>query len=278
MGNRHVIFIHGIGEQTPGYSTALWKLLQDGRIPGDVEHHEMFYYDIFQTANAKTELAKLPSQYGLNSLIEKLIADSALAGKVESELQDVLVNTVAHVLHFCLNQDVRNAIIQRFRECLLSVVMEATKQGVSPFDLNITILSHSLGTVIGYLGCHEVLLDPALGLDNGISIKNLYSLASPLEMIGWVAGKVNLTVEYVTDGIKRPIRHNAAIGTDESNVRDWWSYRHQSDPVASLIPLLGDFITNSDVDPFLFNVIHCGGVHSFSNYIEQSKNGIIANL
>ena len=116
MGNRHVIFIHGIGEQTPGYSTALWKLLQDGKIPGDVEHHEMFYYDIFQTANAKTELAKLPSQYGLNSLIEKLIADSVLAGKVESELQDVLVNTVAHVLHFCLNQDVRNAIIQRFRE------------------------------------------------------------------------------------------------------------------------------------------------------------------
>lgn len=278
MGNRHVIFIHGIGEQTPGYSKTLWQRLQAAQIPGDVVPHEMFYYDIFQTANAKTELDQIPSRYGLNSLIEGLITDSALAGKVESELKNVLVNMVSHVLHFCLNPDVRNAIILKFKVCLLEVVASARKQGISPFDLSITVLSHSLGTVVGYLGCHEALLDPALGLDNGVSFKNLCSLAAPLELVDWVAKNVGLSIPHITDGVKRPIRHNVAINADESNVNDWWSYRNQSDPVASLIPLLGDFLSNGDVDPFLFSIIHCDGVHSFSNYIEQSKNGIIANV
>jgi hypothetical protein len=278
MGNRHVIFIHGIGEQAEGYSKALWQRLQAAQIPGDVEPHEMFYYDIFQTANAKIELDQLSNRYGLNKLIESRIGDSALAGKVESKLQDVLVNTVSHVLHFCLNPDVRNAIILKLKECLLQVVMEARKQEVSLFDLNITILSHSLGTVVGYLGCHEVLLDPALGLDNGVSFKNLYSLASPLELIDWVAKKVGLSIPHITDGVKKPVRHNVAMNIDESNVNDWWSYRNQSDPVASLIPLLGDFLSNGDVDPFLFSIIHCDGVHSFSNYIEQSKSRIVANV
>ena len=279
MGNRHVIFIHGVGEQVKGYSLPLWQRLWAGQDPGDAARHEVFYYDVFQDEGVKARLVELAARHDIRGRVGRHVAGSELAGAVDPGTLDDLADTVSQVLHFCLDPDVREEIIGRFKDCLRREVIEPeVRQGASPADLRITILGHSLGTVVGYLGCHEVLTDSELGLDRGVRFRNLYTLASPLALLAWVAHEIGLEIPYVTSGLSRPVRHNPATNADEGSILDWWSYRHRSDLVASLDPLRGDFLSNGDVAPFLFDVVHCDSVHAFSNYIEQAKSGITANI
>ncbi|MGB3479298.1 MAG: hypothetical protein WBB67_09070 [bacterium] len=272
MRRKAVLFIHGIGEQIEGYSDPLWNTLWQNENPGEVHKYELFYYTIFEIMNAKLEIDKLVKKYGLVKVLEKIIRTKNSLAHMEKTLTDVLKDTISHVLYFLLVRDAKNAILTKFKEKLMEIVAEAMAGGIYPPDLEITVISHSLGTVVAYTGLHSIIGEETLGLQDDLRIKNLFTLASPLELIREVSYKLHAELSHITDGIKKPKEWNSVKEMNESNVVNWYSYRHRSDPVASLVPLAGEFLDNEDEPPYVFNKIHQGNVHAFDNYMLQSRN------
>ncbi len=268
MPRKCALFVHGIGPQDVGYSIPLWQRLWENRGPDGAHRYELFYYDIFKQMNAKVEADKFVRKYGLTGMLANLVGSSALAGKVSDTLTTTLRDTVSHVLFFALHVDARNAIVNRFRKQLLGIYGDAKAAGIRPRDVKLTIVSHSLGTAVAYLGMHNILVNQALGLSAGIRAKNLFTLASPLALIHEVASRVGLSIRYLSTGIRKPTRGN------RTNIGSWYSYRHERDPVASLVPLSGTFLKHRDEPPYLFNQVHVKSTHAFSNYIIQSRKEI----
>jgi hypothetical protein len=272
MKRKAVMFIHGIGQQAEGYSDPLWNTLWQNENPGEVHKYELFYYNIFEMMNAKLEIDKLVKKYGLVKVLEKIIRTRNSLAHMEKTLTDVLKDTISHVLYFLLVRDAKNAVLNKFKKKLIEIIKDAIEESIYPPDLEITIISHSLGTVVAYMGTHVIIGEAGLGLQDDVRIKNLFTFASPLALIKNVSKKLKLKLTHITDGIKNPVEWNPVKEIDESNIKDWYSYRHKLDPVASLVPLVGEFLDNNDEPPYLFDTVHAGNVHAFENYITQARD------
>lgn len=272
MKRKTVIFIHGIGEQIEGYSNPLWDMLWKHNKAEGVYKYELFYYDIFKMMNEKIQIEEIPKRYGFIKILEEFVKNSELAEHMTQTFTEILKNTVSHVLYFLLIEDSKNAIINKFKKELVKVIKDATKEGVYPPNIEITIISHSLGTVVGYIGLHRIIGEMGLSLRQGVRIKNFFTLATPLGLIKEISGRLGKEIPCITKGIKKPTEWNPAKKIYETNVKNWYSYRHKHDPVASLIPLKDEFLNNTDELPFVFEKIHRGNIHSFDNYIEQARD------
>ena len=271
MKRRSVIFIHGIGPIEEGYSNTLWDVLWQGGDPGDIHRYEVYYYDIFKKIGEKTEIETFIDRCGVLGVVDDFIKNEDMLAVINQTLTTVLKDTISHVLYFLLHEDTRIAIINRFRKILANVIKEGINENIFPGSHEITIISHSLGTVVAYVGLHTVIGEAELGITDGVKIKNLFTLATPLAAIKEICSRVpGINMQFIGGGLKKPQLWNEDEEVNESNIEYWFSYRHQHDPVASLIPIKGNSIDSNDNLPFVFNVVHQKNVHAFENYISQA--------
>ncbi len=275
---KSVIFIHGAGQQEKGYSDTLWDILWEKRRENQstVHHYEMFYYDIFEKTNAKIE--KQAQKFKISQILEGLLGTSGLADRIDETLKTTAIKTVSQVLYFLLFIDFQTAVINKFKQTLIKLLKEAEKEGYYPRANEITIISHSLGTVIGYTGLHRILGLQALGLQSGVRVKNFFTLATPLALVAEIGKRLNISPADITGEITKPEEFSATKKITVSNIIKWYSYRHEYDPVASLVPLKGNFLDNPDSPPFVFQEVHRGNVHFFGNYLEQARDFILDKI
>ena len=278
MAHRCVLFVHGIGPQAAGYSAGLWDALWHHEDPAGSRCYELFYYDIFDTMNAKTAIAGIVERYGVDRLIQVLVRNSALAARMTGQLQVTLRDTVAHVLYYTLFDAPRAAITHKFRVGLVDILDEARECGFDPPDIELTIVAHSLGTAVAYAGLHDIVSDPALGLQNHVRAHNLFTLASPLELIRSTTSAAGVHVPHVTAGICRPTLQDPVTGLARSNIRAWHTYRHRHDPVASLVPLPEDLFAGALDVSVAFGEPGDRDVHGFGNYLARARGDIIGHI
>jgi len=276
MAGKYVLFVHGVGEQQPGYSDKLWDVLwKDTSVP-DIEKRELFYYDVFRDAEVKNRVGDYAEVIGdkVNDLISGLWPGKNVAPAVAGFCTD----TMAHLAYFLALGNVKTVVLERFRESIRAMTEEALDQGVGFPNTEITVVSHSLGTVVSYLGLHELAnpKDPKKKFYS--SVKSLYTLATPLEFIRTVSDWVPafLNVDHITAGITRPV--TTVGGSTETNIRQWFSFRHKWDPVASLVPVRGKPVKNPDEAPFTFGDFQLTHTHDFDKYIEQARGSIRSRL
>jgi len=274
---KYVLFVHGIGEQEPGYSDKLWDVLWKDVPRPDIEKREFFYYDSFQTAEAKLQVPTYATMLGqgVNQLVARLWPGVSLAPAVA----DFVTNTLAHVAYFLAVPQVQREILDKFEGSLRDIIVDAEAHGVYFPRTQITVVSHSLGTVVSYLTMHRIAPDETLGISNGVGIKNLYTIATPLELIrrvsSWFPGFLH--VDHITGGISRPVQ--TVDNSRDTNIREWFSYRHSWDPVASLAPLTGQPPLDSpDTEPFVFGDVQLTHTHDFDKYMEQAREHIRNHL
>ncbi len=273
---KYVLFIHGIGPQEPHYSERLIQKLWPAGQPADVKCREMLYYDVFETMNAKTEMDKWAAQAA--PILNNLVALVWPGAQLEPALATTLKDCVAHVLYFAASVDVRTRILNEFKKELVAILKEAP--GGFARNVEITVVSHSLGTAVAYLGLHDIVKDPVLGLQKDVVVRSLYTLAAPIELVRVVGSKLPqpLAIPNLTDGVKRPTRVNAS-GKVETNIGNWFSFRHALDPVASLAALKGrPLLDNNDIPPFSVFDTQIAGVHDFGRYIDQARTEILSHV
>lgn len=260
---RSIIFIHGIGDQQPGYSEALFDTLvgDNENLRSEILKYEMLYDYVHQEMNAKLEIEKLVKKFTDGKDVKKLAED-----------------TVTHVLYFWMVNDARKWILRLFEQKLLKVVSDGRKAGVPPAKHEISIISHSLGTFIAYEGLHFVIGRNAVGIHDEVHIKNLFTLASPLALIKRINDKLQRATGLlaIAEDLKKPVEWNDALNTQISNIERWYSFRHKLDPVASVEVLKGPFL---DANPFVFKKFHSGAnAHDFNNYMTQFRGFILEKI
>jgi hypothetical protein len=277
MKSKAVMFIHGIGPQPQGYSDALWNVLWQDEDPERAVKYEVFYYDIFDSINAKLEMDKIMKENRISAVLDTVIKSASTTTMIKEAVTDVLKNTAAHVFYFLMIGDVTYAVLSRFKRKLIDIIEDARAHGCPVQDLGISIVSHSLGTVVAYTGLHAIIGEQGIGLQDDVRIDNLFTLASPLMLIKNVADQLRVQVPYMTNRLDKPREWDPAKKIYASNVRRWFSYRHERDSVASRIPLTGTFLDNIDQTPFRFDT-QVDKVHAFENYLMQARDVIIKNI
>jgi len=282
MERNSVIFVHGIGPQQVGYSRPLCKALWGDEPPEDVYTYEVKYDQVFEVANEKGDVSKMVEKYGLSKVFERIAErigrDREFVDDMLQTSSDILKNTVSHVLFFLTNQDVSNRILGIFEEKLLDVLDDA--QGVPAQDHGITVISHSLGTIVAYMGAHRAMNIQGLSLRDGVRIQNLFTLASPLGLIQEVANRLGVLVDlpkYINK-ISTPGKRGRIRRRFVRYVNTWYSYRHKFDPVASFVPLVDESLDNRDESPYVFGKAEIANVHSFENYVKQARDLILAGI
>jgi len=274
MNRKSVIFVHGIGPQKQGYSDDLWIKLWQNAIPPEIRKYEVYYYDIFQKLNEKIEIDKFTQKYGIENILKGVIKEQS----VFDAINDTLKDTVSHVLYYLLTADAYNAINNKFLYQLNTLVQDGINEGYPPQKHDIVVISHSLGTVVAYCSIYRAMAEPAIGLQDNTRIKALFTLASPLALIKTVGDKLNFKLQYVSGGIDKPKEYDPVMGISIKYLKKWFSYRHNYDPVASLIPLKGDFLDITENPPFIFGQSLGIDVHDFSKYVEQARDNILGQL
>jgi hypothetical protein len=279
MPAKYVLFVHGIGPQQEHYSDGLVKQLWPGGKPADLTPHEVFYYDVFEELADKIQADTLAAQAApfVNNLIKQFYHNA----NYDATIADIMQNCVAHVIYFLTITDIRNSIIAKFRKQMDDIVRHAAAHGSFFPDVEITVISHSLGTVVAYMGMHDIVHDGTLGLQQSVKVRNFYTLATPLELIRFVGSLLQpvLTIPNVATGIVRPVEVNPVTHKPKSNIVNWYSYRHNWDPVASTKPLKGTPpLDSADVDPYAFGPIQIAHTHDVDKYIAQAKADILAHV
>jgi hypothetical protein len=260
---RSVIFIHGIGDQQPGYSESLFDILVNGDddLKKEINKYEMLYDYVHQKFNGKLEIDKLVEKRGGGKNVQKLAED-----------------TVTNILYFWMVNDARKWILRLFEQKLLKVITDGKRAGFSPEEHEISIISHSLGTFVAYEALHFVIGRTSVGIHDGVHMKTLFSLASPIALIKKINDKLQRATGLlaIAEDIKKPVEWNNAINDTVTNVERWYSFRHELDPVASTLALEGSFLNH---EPFVFNKIHSGcGAHDFRNYITEYREFILREI
>jgi hypothetical protein len=260
---RSVIFIHGIGDQQPGYSEVLHNILigGDNNSRSEIHKYEILYDYVHQEMNAKLEIDKLVKKFTNGEDVEKLTED-----------------TVTHVFYFWMVNNARKWILKLFEQKLLLVVSDGRKAGIPPAKHEISILSHSLGTFVAYEGLHYIIGRRSVGIHDEVHIKNLFSLASPLALIKKINDRLQRATGLlaISEDLKKPVEWNDALNRQISNVERWYSFRHTFDPVASVEVLKGPFL---DAEPYVFDEFHNGtNPHDFRNYMVQFRDFILGKI
>ena len=273
---QYVLFIHGIGPQERDYHKPLVRQLWPAGLPANVKVWSMYYYNVFETVNAKTEMDRQARTAApiINNLVELAWQDARL----EPGIATTLTDTVAHVLYYVSSVDVRARIQNEFQANLVHMLMQAP--GSFARNVEISVISHSLGTVVAYLSLHDIVSDAVLGLQKDVVVKNLYTLATPLELIRAIGSQLPqpLGIPKLTDGLRRPTRLNAN-GKIETNIGNWFSFRHMLDPVASLAALKGrPLLDNDDTAPFSVIDAQVSKLHDFGRYIDQARTEILSHV
>jgi len=268
--HRTVLFVHGIGLQPAGYSEPLYQILRqaDSSTVDATRWHEVAYDSVNTALELKVR--------NLNSVIPQ--AGQSPTAKQTAE--DLVVDLVDYLF----TTDPYNWINTVFRKALVGIITQGQNDGVAVRDQSVILIAHSLGTVVSYEGLHSIVTDPQLpGLSSGFRVRAYLTMGCPLAFI-----KANLSrLKYLNknfflgkEPIGRPTRVDTFSGETQSNVADWFNFRQQIDPVASLIPLTMATSNNAlSQETFVFNKLHAGiNPHDFSNYVTEYSPFILQQI
>jgi len=264
---KSVLFVHGVGTSQPGYSEPLIDILAaaDGPLAAATRWHEASY-DFVNTAMAqKVTLIGSKLEEGSNEV----------GGFMESHVLDVCT-------FLCLS-DTRNWITSIIKKDLVDIVRDAHDNGVMQEQLEVSIFSHSLGTMVSYETLHQIITMQAIGCPEGFKVKNFFTMGSPL---AFVRKRKDTIPRLGQDSIifrqdlARPSFVNQFTKKPQSNVVNWFNYRNTLDPIASLVPLTMESSNNALSAPeATFSRLNDGlNPHSFKNYITEYASDFIQKI
>lgn len=265
-----VFFIHGIGFQPVEYSEPLYKILrkQDPATADATRWHEVTYDE----ANAQLKAKVVELQ-------KRIPAEGA-----KPSAKDLAADFLVDLVDYLATQSLYDWINNYVRKALVDAIQEGTQEGVMPGDQQLYILSHSLGTVVSYEVLHSIVSDAQVpGLSSGVRIKSYMTFGSPLAFIKAHQAQIpsfNKDFFLRKQPIGRPFVTNPFTDAKESNVTDWFNFRHKLDPVGSLTPLDMAASDNSlSRESFIFDAFNTGlNSHDFANYITQYRKEIMEML
>jgi hypothetical protein len=190
--DRAILFVHGVGNAQPGSYEPL--VSQVRTILGPDAEQFAFYFLYYDELN-QWAAAKLNASQQVAAAVGAIrseLATSALS------IGNIVADFAGDVIWPVLIADVRNAIRASYVSQLQQIVLDGKEDGKRKArDLHITIIAHSLGCFHTYEALHEVVADAGLGLAPATwntRIDNVIYMASPVQLIRHVAGKISLVV------------------------------------------------------------------------------------
>lgn len=266
-----IIWIHGMGDSTPGFSGDLVKTLvapfADTPRARGIFHEEICYEDINELANEKILKADLAISDVCNAVQVPLV------GSLES-YRDSVKDALGDVFPDWLSRGIRMWIFHRINRRILEIVQRARDDGITPRNHNINIVCHSLGTFVTYEFLHWAKDVFQIGVAD-FRANNVFMLAPVIALmkdlrLGALMNNYDLAIN---NPLSKPWVHNPATGVPVTNVRKLWAYRHKWDPFASLVPLRGELL---DHPAWTFDAFHSGGnMHAYTNYLTEFNTNIM---
>lgn len=261
-----VLFVHGIGIQPAGFSEPLYKILHgtDPATADATRWHEIAY-------ERASDLMK-------QKLVE-LQQFIPAPGKPPAA-KEVVAEMVTDLVSYLGTESLYDWINNLGRKALMDALQQGIQSGVLPEKHQLFIIAHSLGTVVSYELFHTIVNDPQVpGLSSGVKIRAYLTMGSPLAFIKANQAKIptlNHDAFLRRFALGRPWLLNP-FGEQETNVSDWFNYRHSLDPVASLVPV-DQNSANDELsrETSVFEAFHAGlNAHDFSNYITEYRTEIM---
>ena len=228
--DKAVLFVHGVGNATPGSYDPLVEQMKAilGTQAKEFAIYFLYYDQINQWFATKTQAAALVS-----SLFGALKA-RAVGEKVADTAADFAGDVVWPILVNAARFAVRAAYLAQLQQ----IVEDGKKKIGNARDLRLSIICHSLGCFHTYEILHEIAADFSQGLSpaNGVIIQNVVHMASPVQLIRTVAQDLGAAVPnraslHCLSGGSLRIP-STQVGTDQiASVRNWVSITGNLDPV-----------------------------------------------
>jgi hypothetical protein len=193
--DRALLFIHGIGNPSPGDYNALVQQVET-LLGGDAAKFAIYflYYDqINQWIAAKLQVAQQCEQLvdAIKSAVERSAVLASQAANIDAaSLSNVVADFAADVIWPVLVPDARHAVRAAILQQLAQIVLDGKAAGHEAWEQRITIIAHSLGCFHTYEALYAVASDPGLGLSPatfGVQFENVIYMASPVQLIRTVA-------------------------------------------------------------------------------------------
>ncbi len=258
---KSIIFVHGIGDQPETYAAPLVDILKNTD-PTTVAASR-WYAVAYDFVNDAMQQKLRP----LQEAIQKHDGAQPGAANTTTELLIDLVNYLG-------TKDLKSWIDTAYKKVLVEIVLGGLDENVSQREHEIFIICHSLGTVVTYETLHDIVGDPqTLGVAKNFRVKALFTMGSPLAFIKKNESLIpSFGVSYLrTQPIGRPGQANPFTGKVDTNVLDWYNFRQEVDPVASITPLDQKTANGAlSEETFTFKKFHSGAnPHDYGNYVTE---------
>lgn len=182
-GRDAILLVHGIGDDSPGESAASIALKQAlGTSASSFAIYDLRYDTINDWFAEKTRAAA-----GIVWL-----RDQIRSGFGGDDLGDTVANVAGDVVWPILSTSARSALVQAFTSQLLAMALD----GPNVLLQRISIICHSMGCYHTYEALHTITNNALLHLrpSDGFRIQNVVFMASPVQLIRTVSGKIGSLV------------------------------------------------------------------------------------
>ena len=235
-GRHALLVVHGVGNASPGDYAPLVASFQQllGEDAAEYAIYELYYDAYNDWMNDKIPLAR-----GIEALKEALkegFGGDDLADAVAEFAGDV----IWPVLHLAPRAMIREAYLAQLKQ----IVRDGIRAGVGVWNQRISIVCRSLGCFHTYEALHAAASDPQHALrplSNGVTFANVVYMASPVQLIRSVAGRIRALVpkpdELATlrgDHLASPGQPRLSGGLKRS-VERWVSIGGELDPVCGYV-------------------------------------------
>jgi hypothetical protein len=263
---KSVIFIHGVGLHKPGYAEPLYQTLlsQNSSLVDASRWYELSY----DRADPTLEKKAIDFQKALPAATEDLRTWPSIGQRL------------IEIGLLLFTADFHRWIQKLFQKEMMRVMADGRGSGVNEFEHGIYFVTHSLGSVLAYEFLHNIITDTdSLGWTAGFRVKQFFTLGSPLAFIRHNRMEFPNPKKYfhlLSQPIARPWTEVAPFGK-VSNIQDWANIRHESDPVANLVPLDKINSNNAVTADVAFSELRAGkNPHDFASYL-AAQGPLIVN-
>ena len=182
-GQDAILLVHGIGDDSPGESSASLTLKRAlGADAARFAIYDLRYDDLNDWIASKTQAAQLVSW----------LRDKIRAGFGGDDLGDTVANLAGDVVWPIMSTSARSALVQAFTSQLLAMALD----GPNVLTQRISIVCHSMGCYHTYEALHHITNNAQLHLrpSDGFKIQNVVFMASPVQLISTVSGAIDSLV------------------------------------------------------------------------------------
>lgn len=232
--NRAVLFVHGIGNTTAANYQGMELRLREilGADSGQVTYYG-YAYDKYNDMFKDKAQATVKLTQAIQETIPIEGIDKAAGEAIAEFLLDVLWPIAV--------EDARLFIQADYLKTLQQIVKDGTESGFPAANQKISIICHSLGCFQTFEILHRCAREPKEGLTpatHGVHFENVIFMASPVQLIRTIAGKL-LTIPRGLACLENgPLRAPSQTSTNlqgasiqNYSVRNWISITGDLDPV-----------------------------------------------